>query len=155
MESKLLCLFESIARIYLYLCARMIKYSKYLGLIACLSLVVSTFLSWTYHADVGKFFTGFYSEKNLYGKPGKFFIIYAVLAAIFILLPKIWAKRTNLFLSALFMGYAIKTYILYTSCYNAYCPEKQAGIFIMLLSCGLILFASLFPQMKLEHQNKK
>jgi hypothetical protein len=132
----------------------MSKYSRYYGLLACVALVVATFLPWTWHADVGENFTGFYSVNGYYGKPGKFLIFYAIVAAIFILVPRIWAKRANIFMSALFMGYAIKSYILYTSCYNAYCPEKQPGIFIMMISVATILLASFFPDMKLKSTTK-
>jgi hypothetical protein len=128
----------------------MLKYSNYIGLAGCILLIIICFMPWTYHADVDKHFTGFFSEKGTYGKPGKFFLTYAVLAGAFILIQRVWAKRINLFLSAVFMGYAIKTYILYTSCYNAYCPDKQAGIFLLLLGCGMILFASIFPNMRLR-----
>lgn len=126
---------------------------KWIGLIACISLFVACFAHWTYHEDLHKFFTGFYSEKNAYGKPGIFLGFFAVLSIIFILLQKVWAKRLHLFLSALFSGYAIKTYILYTSCYNAYCPEKKFGIYLMLASTIIILIASIFPKMTLKENN--
>jgi hypothetical protein len=91
---------------------------KWAGLAACVVLIIACFLPWTYHADIDKTFTGLFSEKNAYGRPGKFLIFYAVVSIIFILLQKVWAKRIHLFLAALTVGYAIKTYILFTSCYN-------------------------------------
>ena len=125
------------------------KILQWAGILACVILIVSCFVPWTYHADVGKDFTGFFSQQNQYGKPGKFLIIFSVVSLIFIILPKVWAKRANLFLSAFTVAYAIKTYILYTSCYNAYCPEKKAGIYIMLFSTVIILIAAVFPNMKI------
>ncbi len=123
---------------------------KWIGIIACVGLFVACFAHWTYHEDLHKYFTGFYSEKNAYGKPGIFLSFFAVLSVIFILLQKVWAKRLHLFLSALFVGYAIKTYILYTSCYNAYCPEKKFGIYLMLICAIVILISSVFPKMELK-----
>ncbi len=130
------------------------NYIKWIGLSACIGLFVACFAHWTYHADLHKFFTGFYSEKNAYGKPGIFLSFFAVLSAVLILIQKIWAKRLHLILSALFAGYAIKTYILYTSCYNAYCPEKKFGIHLMLVSIIIILIASVFPKMTLKQTNQ-
>ena len=72
----------------------------------------------------------------------------AVIALIFMLLPKLWAKRVNLFLCALATGYAIKTYIQFSSCYGAYCPDKQAGIYLMLISSVFMLVAAVFPELK-------
>ena len=130
------------------------------GLGACILLVVSCFMPWGYYADVHipteaqKTFTGFVTYQNQYGRPGKLLTLIAVVSFIFMLLPKIWAKRANLFIAALGVGYAIKTYILYTSCYNAYCPEKRAGIFIMIACMVIILIASTFPDIKLPEEKK-
>lgn len=135
--------------IYLYYS---MKYSKLIGIIACLALVIACFMPWTYHADINKTFTGFFSEKNSYGKPGKFFIFFAIASCWLILLQKVWAKRAHLFLAALFVGFAIRTFILFTSCYNAYCPEKKSGIYLVLISCFIILIVSILPKMKIEKE---
>ena len=127
-----------------------LKIIKWAGLTACMLLIVACFLPWTYHADIDKTFTGFFSEKNAYGKPGKFLTFFAVTSAVLILLPKVWAKRVNIFFAALSVGYAIKTYILFTSCYNAYCPDKKPGIFLMVGCCVMILIAAIFPDLKLK-----
>jgi len=131
------------------------KYGKLIGIVACIILVIACFMPWTYHADINKIFTGFFSENNAYGKPGKFLIFFAVVSGVLILLPKVWAKRTHIILSALFTGYAIKTYILFVSCYNAYCPEKKYGIFLMIISCFMILIVSVFPEMKIVNEEKE
>ena len=111
-------------------------------------------MPWTYYADLNKTFTGLFSENNAYGKPGRFLIFFAVASGALILLSKLWAKRAHIFLSALFTGYAIKSYILFTSCYNAYCPEKRTGIYIMLYSAIVILIACVFPNMKIVDSKK-
>jgi hypothetical protein len=119
------------------------------GIAACIVLMVSCFIPWTYHADVNKTFTAFFSEQNQYGKPGKFLIFFGAVILLLMLLPKVWAKRTNLFLTAFLLAYGIKTYIRFTPCYNAYCPEKKAGIYIMLFSTAFMMLGAIFPNMKL------
>jgi len=131
------------------------KYSKWIGLAAAIALIVVCFMPWTYHADVQKNFTGFFSEKNAYGKPGKFLIIFSVVSIALVLIPKIWAKRTNLFITGLMLAYAIKTYILYTSCYNAYCPEKKAGIYLVVVLSFVQFLMSLFPDVKINKQEEQ
>ncbi len=126
-----------------------VKILHWLGLLACIVLVISCFLPWTFHADIHQTFTGFYSYQNQYGKPGKFLTILSVVIFLFMLLEKIWAKRVNLFIAALTLGYAIKTYVLFSSCYNAYCPDIKTGLYVMLFSSCLILLATIFPDMKL------
>jgi len=130
------------------------KIIHWVGLAACVMLVVACFMPWTYHADVRETFTGFYSYNNQYGKPGKFLCFAAVISFLFLLLPKVWAKRVNLFLCALVTGYAIKSYILFTSCYNAYCPEKKMGVFLMLGCSAFLMLAAIFPDLSLSANRK-
>jgi hypothetical protein len=138
-----------------------VKILSLIGIAACVILVISCFMPWTYYADnnipteVERTFNGFFSYKYKYGKPGKFLVFFAVVILLFMILQRVWAKRTNLFLSAFTLAYAIKTYILFTSCYNAYCPEKRVGIFVMLFSTVIMLLACIFPNMKIATDTDK
>ncbi len=121
----------------------------WLGIVAAVLVIFACFMPWTYHADVQKDFTGFFSEQNRYGRPGKFILIFTIIILLLMLLPRIWAKRINLFLGAVLVAYTFKTYVLYTSCYMAYCPEKKAGIYVMFISSVIVFIATVFPNMKL------
>ena len=131
------------------------KFYKVIGLLACALLILSCFLPWAYYADLNKTFNGFFSEENNYGKPGKFFVFFALVSIALIYLDKVWAKRVHLFLSALNIGYLIKTYILFTSCYNAYCPEKRAGLYLLIFSSVLIMVVSIFPDLKIANNGSE
>src|SRR5258708_765070 len=100
-------------------------------------------LAWTFHPDLNKEFTGFFSENNVYGQPGKVFSVLAVIAIIFFLIPRIWAKRANFFLGALTLAYAVKSFIVFTGCYRGICPEKRIGIFLMLFSTLVMMVMAL------------
>ena len=150
-KSKENCIWVSLI-VYLYLC---MKYGKLIGITASVILVIACFMPWAYYADINKNFTGLFSEDNAYGKPGKFLIFFAIISCVLILLPKVWAKRVHIFLSALFMGYAVRLYILFTSCYNAYCPEKQYGIYMMIVSCFIILIVAILPDLKIAKEKKE
>ena len=127
-----------------------VKLLYWTGIAACIALIISCFLPWVHYADINQDFNGFYSYGNHYGKPGKLLVAIGVITLLFTLLPKLWAKRVNLFLTALCVGYTIKTYILFTSCYNVYCPQKLAGIYIMLGASVMMLIASVFPGIKMN-----
>jgi uncharacterized membrane protein len=99
------------------------KYYKVIGLLACIALVVSCFLPWAYYPDLNKSFTGFFTEQNIYGKPGIVFSFFAAVSVILVFINKIWAKRTLIFFAALNLGYLLKTYVIFTACYKGYCPE--------------------------------
>ena len=127
-----------------------VKYLHWLGIMACITLMASCFLPWVYYGDINQTFTGFYSYQNQYGRPGKLLVSLGAVVMIFMLLPKTWAKRANLFICALLVAYAVKTYILFSSCYNNYCPQKLFSLYLMLFSTVIMLLASVFPKLKFK-----
>ena len=130
----------------------MATYSRWISLGAFILLTAACFLPWTFHADIQKTFTGFYTENNIYGKPGKFLLIFGGLSALFAFIPKLWLKRTALFMSGLNVAYGIKTFLMYGACYQGYCPEKKIGLFLMLISTILLLIAAMFPAGEIKQQ---
>ncbi len=126
------------------------KYTKWVGLATYILIVVVCFLPWTYHADINKYFNGFFSQNDVYGKPGKFFIIFSSVCVIMLFVNKLWAKFTHIFFAGIILAYALKTYHLFTSSYNAYSPEKLFGIYALLILSFLSFLVALFPDMKLK-----
>lgn len=126
------------------------SYSKWIAISASLLLIISCFMPWAYYPDIDKVFTGFFSEKNLYGKPGKWLTVMAVISLLCHLLPQVFFKRVNLLLMALNLAYAIKTYIVFAACYHGYCPEKRVGIFLMLITSILLMLTAVFPSGKVK-----
>jgi hypothetical protein len=131
------------------------KYSQLIGILAVGLLAGSCFMPWAYYPDLDKTFNGFFSEQNQYGKPVKLIIILGSCAIIMFLIPKVWAKRWNLLFGALIVAYAIKNFITYTGCYSTYCPEKRAGIWVMLASSVLVLVMALLPDLKVSNKESK
>jgi hypothetical protein len=129
------------------------KFSQWIGILAAIVLIISGFMNWTWYPDIHKYFTGFVSENNIYGKPGKIFIYFSSVAILFFAIPRIWAKRWNVFICTLIVAFAIRSFILYTSCYSGVCPVKQPGIWIMLASAGVILLCALLPDLKLKDKS--
>jgi hypothetical protein len=80
--------------------------------------VLAGFLPWTYHPDLNKNFTGFFSENRVYGKPGMVFVIMSVVTIIFFAIQRIWAKRWNMFICAIVLSYAIRSFIVYSGRYR-------------------------------------
>jgi hypothetical protein len=130
------------------------KYSQWIGIFASLVLIAACFLPWTYHPDLNKEFTGFFSENNVYGKPGRTFFGLAIAAIIFFLVPKIWAKRWNLLVTGLTAAFAIKSFIMFSGCYRGICPVKKTGLWLMLLSAIIMLIMAIVPDIKLKENNK-
>lgn len=129
------------------------KYTQWIGIAAAFLLVAASFMPWVYFPGLGKDFTGFYSEGNSYGRPGKFLIFFSAVMTLFFTIPKIWAKRVNIFLAAITIAFAIRSYILYIGCYKGLCPEKRAGIFLVLLASAIMLIAALTPNIPVKQEN--
>lgn len=119
------------------------NWKNWLGLAASLALIASCFMHWTWYPDIQKYFTGFFTEKNYYGKPAYFLIAMSLIGIATHLFMKIWLFRINLVASGLAMAFAIRTFLLFTSSYDGYLPEKQPGIYIMLLASILNLILAM------------
>jgi hypothetical protein len=130
------------------------KYSMSVGIIAAVVLIASCFIPWTYYPDIDKTFTGFFSQANAYGKPGKAIIFFSVLSIVLFIIPKIWAKRFNVLVTAITIAYCVRSFVLFTSCSGGICPEKKVGIFLIVISSALMLVSSLLPDLKLNENEK-
>ncbi len=124
----------------------MTKYSKWISLAAFLLLVWVCFMPWSYHADIDTYFTGFYSQKNLYGKPAKLLLTFSGITTFCSFVKLLWLKRTAFLSGGLGVAYAIKNFLLYGSCYLGYCPDKQIGLYLMLLLTILIFVMAFLPE---------
>jgi hypothetical protein len=129
------------------------KYSQWIGIAAALLLVGASFMPWAYFPDLGKEFTGFFSEMNRYGRPGKVLMLFSAVMIVLYLTPKVWAKRTNIVVAAITIAFAIKCYILFTACYRGICPEKRIGIFLIPLAAGIAMLASLLPDLPVKRES--
>ncbi len=91
----------------------------------------------------------------MYGKPAKVLIFFAVIATLFFGIARIWAKRWNLLVCSLTLAFAVKTFILFSSCYRGICPVKQPGIWVMLASAILMMACSLLPDMAVKSKDPR
>jgi len=99
-------------------------------------------------------FTGFYTYQNYYGKPGKFLCFFAGISLLLKLLPKVWAKRTDLFLCAIGMAYGLKAFFEYRGVYGGVLPQALPGIYLMATACLIMLIAAIFPDLKILEKKK-
>ena len=128
------------------------KYSQWIGVGAAVLVIAGCFMPWAYFPDLREDFTGFFSEQNRYGRPGKVLIFFCGAEILLFLIPKVWAKRANLFIGAVTLAWSIKSYMLYTACYKGICPERRLGIFLVLGGAAIALVASLLPDLSVREE---
>ena len=126
------------------------KYSQWIGVVAVLVVIAACFMPWAWFPDLQKDFTGFFSEQNRYGRPGTVLIFLSVFEIVWFLIPRIWAKRANIFFAGVALAWAIKSFWLYTACYRGICPSTRVGLFLVLGGTIIAMLATLTPSIPLK-----
>ena len=130
------------------------RYMKWIGLFAVILLIVSCFLPWVNIASKNIVVSGVESTGTNFGKPGYTHFVLSFFFIIFHFIPRLWAKRSNLLVVALNIAWAIRNYFIISMCREGECPEKQLGLWLVLLASALILIAALFPDIKLKEEKE-
>ncbi len=129
---------------------RLNQYLHYVGLISGIVLIIGCFLPWVHINSINETFTGFRVQRfpngTFYGKAGNIILPLTVLITVFILVPKVWAKRANLFLASFLVAYSIRTYVIFTSSLFEGEVTKKVGIYCVAILPFLLLLASIFPR---------
>lgn len=115
-------------------------------------LLAACFMPWAYYGDVNKYFTGFFSEKNIYGKPAKLLLVFAGYTTLSTFMKYLWFKRSSLLVGGLNVAYAIKNFLIFGSCYRGYCPEKEPGLYLMLMSSIVIFIMAFLPEGSMQRE---
>ena len=127
------------------------RFMQIAGIIASIMLVAACFMPWVHYNNINETFTGFHVTKfstgNYYGRAGITVTFFAAVIFVLMLIPNLWAKRVNLFLSAILFAYCIRTYIIFTSALFEGEVEKKAGIYLIVILSFIMLVASVFPRM--------
>lgn len=127
------------------------RWMKWIGWLSVILLVISCFTPWVYIASKQITVSGIAAPGTNFGKPGYFHFFFSFLFICFSILPRIWAKRTNVFIAGFNLAWAIRNYFLVTFCQMGECPEKKSGIYLIVIASLLMLLASMFPDMKLKN----
>ncbi len=131
------------------------RWMKWIGLAAVMVLIVSCFLPWMFIASKNIVVSGVDSSGTSFGKPGYFHFFFSFFFILFTLIPRVWAKRVNLLVTALNMAWAVRNYFIITTCRSGECPEKHEGIYLIVLASFIMLISALFPDIKLPEQREK
>lgn len=131
------------------------RFMKWIGFAAAVSLGIACFLPWVFIESKNITVSGIEATGTSFGKPGYFHFIMVVFFLFFHFMPKVWAKRSNLLIVALNLAWAIRNYILISSCQMGECPVKKIGIYLLIPASVLMLAAALFPDIDLSKQENR
>ena len=125
------------------------KYSQLLGVFGVIALAAVCYMPWSIIPEKNLTVTGISTAGTDFGKPGLMHLVLGALLIVFFLVPKLWAKRINVFVAAINLAWGIRNYVLLSTCYMGECPLKKPGLFIMLALCTFIQVMSLFPKIEI------
>ncbi|MBV9986386.1 MAG: hypothetical protein JO301_01805 [Chitinophagaceae bacterium] len=130
------------------------KYSQTIGIIATLILAVLCFMPWTYIASRQLLVYGMHAEGTNFGKPGLFHLILGGMMLLLFAVPKIGAKRTNVFVAALNLAWAFRNFLLLSSCMMGECPEKKPALYIIIVLAVIIQLMALLPKVDMPSKTR-
>lgn len=128
------------------------KYSQTIGVIAALAVIIACFLPWSYIPGQQIVVSGVKTAGTNFGRPGVLSIVTASISIIFFLLPKIWAKRTNVLIAAVSVSWAVRNYLIFSACMMGECPQKRIGLYLLLLFSIGVLLMSFLPKIDVNEQ---
>ena len=85
------------------------------------------------------FISGVDAGGTAFGKPGYLNLLLSALYIVLTLVPKLWAKRVNIFIGTINLAWTFRNYLLLSRCEAGECPEKQTAIYIFLVA-GIAMF---------------
>lgn len=126
------------------------KYSTWIGLVGVTLLIIACFLPW--YELPWKAYTVTGMEAGTFGKPAYLHFICAGVFLILGFVPRIWAKQWNVFIAAINCAWMARNFFALAICSAGECPRRQFGIWLLVVSSLMMLFASLFPDIKIPRE---
>jgi len=123
---------------------------KWVGFLATIALIAACFFPWVFIESKNITVTGIQSAGTSFGKPAYFHFVMAAFYLVFNFTPRIWAKRVNLLIVALNIGWTARNYFLISACAGGECPEKKVGLYIVVISSVAMMVVTLFPKIELQ-----
>ena len=117
---------------------------NWLSIVFLILLLFACYNTWITIPQKNITASGFDASAIGFGKPGLMHVFLSVLIFVFIVIGKIWSKRTAFFISAFNIAWAIRNFISISACQGGICPEKHLWFYIMLFSAFAITITILF-----------
>ncbi|TDW96764.1 hypothetical protein [Dinghuibacter silviterrae] len=126
------------------------KYSQSIGIVLVLAFGVVAFLPWIYIPSLHVFVKGMDAGGTLFGKPALFNIFCCGFALLFFAIPRLWAKRANIFFTTMNLAWALKNFIILSICREGECPERLPSLYLMFILALGILVMSFLPKLEIK-----
>lgn len=126
------------------------KYSQIIGVGLVLAFVVVAWMPWIYIPSLHVSVKGMDDGGTIFGKPALFNLICCAFSLIFFAIPRLWAKRGNIFAATMNLAWALKNFIILSICRQGECPDRKAALFLMFLFALGIEIMAFLPKMPVQ-----
>ncbi|MFP5040057.1 hypothetical protein [Parasediminibacterium sp. JCM 36343] len=128
------------------------KYSQLIGIITAILIIATCYLPWSIVQNPYIIIKGMDANGTDFGRPGLLNIVLCCIMIVLYAIPKLWAKRANLFIAAINMAWSFRNYLLVTTCFFGECPVKQPALFVLQGLSIITLFMSFYPKVSLKER---
>jgi hypothetical protein len=119
---------------------------KWLSLFSVILLVVACFMPWVVIESREISLSGINAFN--YGKPAYMHFFFAFCYAVFLFVPRSWAQFVSVFMAAFNLAWAVTNFLRVSACEAADCPDKQIGLYLLVISAFLMLLTALLIRQK-------
>src|SRR5687768_1812429 len=122
------------------------KYTYLIGIVVSLALIAACYAPWIYIPSLNMTIDGVHGRVNAdlnFGRQIISYTFFAVLLIWLFLTPRLWAKRVNVFIGAMQLGWTIKNFLIFSACRVGECPEKRYGLYLLLIISVIVFIMAL------------
>lgn len=126
------------------------KYSQLIGIVAGLALIAACFFPWTFIESRQIWVTGMSAPETNFGRPGLMNIYVTAASIILFAIPRIWAKRANVFFTMFNLAWSIRNFIIVSGCLMGECPVKKPALYVLVALSVIMLAMALLPKLEVK-----
>ena len=105
-------------------------------------------MPWMIIESKGLTISGVDTTGTSFGKPAYFHFFWTGLFLAFFVVNRVWSRRTAMVFSAFNLAWAFRNFMLLPACQLGDCPERQTGIYILLVSAILLFITGLLAPVR-------
>lgn len=125
------------------------KYSQQIGMALAVSIIAACWMPWVYIESKAIWVDGFHAPGTNFGRPGLFIAYTSGISFTLFFFNKIWAKRINVFITSVVFAWSIRNFLILSACFAGECPQKQVGLYLMIILSASMMMMSFLPKMKM------
>jgi len=122
----------------------------WLGLLATVTMVIACFYPWITIPTKDIVVSGVDSAGTAFGKPGYLHFIFGGLYTIFLVIAKEWARKIALFAAAFNIAWAVRNFLIISTCHAGICPERQTALYVVLGAAAVMLVSLMLTKISVK-----